>query len=88
MATAITIPTNPTPNAPAYHGFDITPSDSVKLTEATTGLWIGGTGTLKVLFNADTVPVTLDAVPVGLLKISVIQVFATGTTCTNIVGLV
>jgi len=88
MATNAVIPSNPTPGGHAFKAFSITPSDSTELANATTSLWIGVTGTLKVLFNGDTVAVTLTAVPVGLLPISVKQVFATGTTCTGIFGLI
>jgi hypothetical protein len=70
------------------------PSDAVAVTPSDTtavgfcGLYVGGAGDVAIK-GAGGVAVTFKAVPVGtLLKIQVAAVMATGTTATNIVGLV
>lgn len=66
--------------------FAVTPSDSVVFVR-TIGLYVGGAGNLTVS-NASGAKVTFEAVPVGtVLNIEAVQVWATGTTATNIVGL-
>lgn len=69
----------------------VTPSDTVNLvfpsgTNHTRGLYIGGAGNIKVKM-ADGTEVTFTAVAVGTLyELSVVRVFATGTTATLIVA--
>lgn len=75
---------------PAHHGYSITPDDNTQI-RTTRALWIGTGGTtLSVVFANDTA-VTLfdgDGIPSGIiLPFAVKKVMATGTTCTNIVGL-
>jgi len=67
----------------------ITPNDSTDLTHATTAIYVGGAGDLKVnLAGGSGNPVTFKAVPVGTtLMINATRVFATGTAATNLVGL-
>lgn len=74
------------PNGPATHGFTVVPSDSTVL-PPTRAIYVGGTGDLAVIMNADTVAVTLKAVPVGTyLPLSVTKVMATNTTATLMIG--
>ena len=49
-------------------------------------LWVGGAGNVKVT-ALDGSTNTLTNVPVGILPISVLMVWSTGTTATGIVGI-
>lgn len=81
-------PVSPIAPGPAVHGFAVTPSNSTVFTSPTRAVWVGGAGNLAVMMDGDSVAVTLVGVTVGtMLPISVIQVMATSTTATNIVGL-
>ena len=74
-------------DSPASNAFPITPADNVVF-PSTRGVYVGGTGTLVVLFDQDAAPVTLASVPAGaLLPICIRCVQSTGTTATNIVGI-
>jgi hypothetical protein len=67
------------------NGFAITPSDTVELPKVTSRIWVGVTGNIKVdLVGGDTV--TLTAVPVGMLAVKAVRLYATGTTATTMVG--
>jgi len=70
-----------------YRGaVSITPDDNNNLTDSVSALYVGGAGAVKVTTLAgDTV--TLLAVPVGILELSVTRVFSTSTTATGIIGL-
>lgn len=69
--------------------FAITPNDGADLATNTRGIYVGGTGNLAVILEDDTSVVTFMAVPVGsLLPIRVKRVNSTGTTATNLIGLV
>ena len=73
---------------PMARGFAIINSDITVFTKPTRALWVGVGGNLAVLLNGDTVPVTLLGVAAGtMLNLSVIQVMATNTTASSIVGL-
>lgn len=63
----------------------VTPHDT-NLIPVTRGLYVGGTGALKVQMEDDTT-VTFAAVPVGEFPLQVKQVYATGTAATSIVAL-
>ncbi len=68
----------------ARGGFAVTPSDTDELVKVTRQLWIRGTGDLTVSF-ADGTKRTYTAVAADkVLNWSVRQVWATGTTATNI----
>lgn len=74
---------------PAHSAYVITPNDSTMLSAHTRGIYVGGVGDLTVLIYNDTVAVTFVGVPAGtLLPIRVSKVLATGTTATNLVGLI
>ena len=65
----------------------ITPHDTNLLPTISRSIYVGGTGAVKVK-TADGNDVTFPAVPVGtILPIRAQQVFATGTTATNLVSL-
>ena len=71
---------------PANGAFLIVPSNSINLTEDTTGIYAGGAGDVKVqMINGDIVTFT---VPAGVvLPIQVRRVYATGTTASGVIGL-
>lgn len=72
--------TNPLTGS-AFQAAAITPSDSTELVKMTKGLYVGGSGDVKVLLAGDTVPVTFSSVTAGtILPIRVARVYATGTT--------
>jgi hypothetical protein len=76
------------PNQPANDGFAITPNDSVDLSDVTRGIYVGGTGDIKITHKGGTT-LTYFAVPVGTqLAVKAQRVWATGTTATNLVGMV
>lgn len=73
---------------PTVHAFAVTPSDSTVFATATRQVWVGVGGAVAVTLAGDTLPVTLAGVKAGTtLDLSVVQVMATNTTATNIVGL-
>jgi hypothetical protein len=89
------------PRGPAHNAFPITPEDNLPLPVPTSALYVGGTGNVTVYLQADptfgsnqitgaaAAPVTFSNVPAGtVLNISAKVVMATGTTATNLVGLV
>lgn len=63
----------------------VTPSDSVAITYPRS-LYVGVSGDVKVTMKGGGV-VTFKAVPVGVLPIRPVLVWATGTTATNILAL-
>lgn len=75
--------------AVARAAFTISPSDTEGLAAVTTrGIWVGGTGNLTVQTLHGS-QVTFSAVPAGtLVPIVATQVFNTGTSATDLVGLV
>lgn len=73
---------------PATHGFAITPDDDADLPQPARAFYVGGTGgvAVKLPSGAD---VTFKGVVGGtVLPVSVVRVYATGTTASDIVGLV
>lgn len=64
----------------------VTPSDSTTIPRAK-GLYIGVSGDVKVQMVGSPTAVIIKAAPVGILPVEVTQVFATGTTATNILAL-
>lgn len=72
---------------PAVAAAEITPSNSTVYKPCYRGVYVGGTGNLRVRM-ADGGTVTFTGVPNGaVLPICVDQVLATGTTATSLVGL-
>jgi len=73
--------------APATRPETITPSDAVELSRATRALYVGQTGNVRLKTTSGDI-VTLANMQGGILyPIRVTQVFATGTTATDLVGL-
>jgi hypothetical protein len=72
--------------SPASEGAAVTPSDTLALPTASKRMWVGGAGNVKVLTTGGST-VTYTAVPAGTyLQVRASQVFATGTTATDIVA--
>ncbi len=78
---------HPGPAGSATRALAVTPDDSNPLPMVARRLHIGTAGDLKVLLRDDVAPVLLKNVPVGTLQVWVRQVYATGTTATQIVAL-
>lgn len=76
------------PEGPYERGFAITPSNTDELAEVVNAIHVGGAGAVAVVFAKGGASVTLAALPVGIHRIRVRQVLSTGTTATNLVGLV
>jgi len=71
----------------ARASFAVTPSDTTPLPFIARNLWVGTGGSLSVRLRDDTEPQTYLNVPDGFeFGHDVAQVYATGTTCTGIVG--
>lgn len=72
------------------HFAAVTPSDTVPLPVACSDFYIGAAGNLNVVAQGDTVAnAVVLAVPGGVLRLPwpVIQIMATDTTASGIVGL-
>lgn len=75
-------------NAPASHGFAIAAHDSNELAEVTRAIYVGGAGALALVMESGA-SLTLSGIAGGtLLPLRARLVKATGTTATNLVGLV
>jgi hypothetical protein len=74
--------------APPSKGTAVTPHDTNNLAVSATALWVGGAGDVAVLFEDDSVAVTLAGVPAGTLIPGFIKrVLSTNTTATLIIAL-
>ncbi len=78
----------PSLTSPATHGFAVTPSDTLDLTETTRALYVGSGGTLALrMLSGQTV--TFAGIAAGsILPVRADRVLATGTTAGSLVGLV
>ncbi|WP_404404943.1 hypothetical protein [Pelagibacterium halotolerans] len=75
-------------NGPAGDIFSITPDDAADLTQTIRGIYVGATGDLSVVAASGAQAVFV-GVPGGtVLPVSVSRVMATGTTASNLVGLI
>lgn len=73
--------------SPAEEASAILPSDGTGLPQPTRALYVGGTGAARVRMLGGQV-VSFAGLPAGsLLPLRVVQVYATGTTATGLVGL-
>jgi hypothetical protein len=79
-------PTNTGPTS-STHATAVIPDDDTDLASATKGLWVGGTGDVKVtMFGGEAV--TFVAVPAGTyLPICVTRVWDADTTATDLLAL-
>ena len=78
----------PSMAGPAHNAAAVTPADGADLANATTALFVGGAGAVKVDMVGGTTAVTLTGVLAGsVLPLRVSRVYSTGTTATNIVAL-
>ena len=82
--TQIGVIGDPRASDPAYHAATVTPSDTVDLLAASTAIFVGGAGNLRVRMLGGEVVVFI-GLPVGWHPIRVTRVMATSTTATNIV---
>ena len=79
---------SPSLSGPASHGFAVTPHDTNPLSETTRALYVGSAGTLAVVLTSGAA-ITFAGVASGtVLPVRVTKVMATGTSATDIVGLV
>jgi hypothetical protein len=74
-------------DAPASHGFAVTPNDATDLAVVTRALYVGTGGSIAAtMLSGETV--TFAHVPDGaILPVRLLRVRATGTTALDIVGL-
>lgn len=73
------------PGTAAFAAYEVTPSDSVDLTNPCYGLYVGVTGNVKVT-HWNGVAVTYTNVAVGWHPIAATRVWSTGTTASGIVA--
>ena len=79
---------SPSLSGPAVHAFAIAPSDTVALTETTRAVYVGGAGSIAAIM-ASGASASFAAVPSGtVLPVRLTKVMATGTSASDIVGLV
>ena len=76
---------DPRASDPAHHAVAINPNNSVDLPAATTAIFIGGGGNLRVTMLGGEL-VTFTGLPAGWHPIRVTRVWAINTTATNIVA--
>lgn len=71
----------------ARRAFAVTPHDTNLLDVATRGIYIGTAGTIRVLHEKDSAPVTYPVTISGAIyPWAVTRVYATGTTATDIIA--
>ena len=68
--------------------YAITGNDSTALTKSTRSIYVGGSGNIKVT-TVDGTTVTFNGAVAGsIIPVRVKRVFSTGTTATNLIGLI
>lgn len=73
---------------PAYDWFSITPADGTNLSQIPRKLYVGGAGDVAIVSKNGS-SVVLSSVPAGtVIPVQPVEVSATGTTATNIIGLI
>ncbi|OJT95466.1 MAG: hypothetical protein BGN83_04940 [Rhizobium sp. 63-7] len=80
--------TQPSLSGPASSGFSITPNDTTDLAETVRALYVGGGGNLSVTMLSGEVVTLANVFAGSILPLRAVRVRATGTTATDIVGLV
>ena len=76
---------DPRTSDPAHHAVAVTPNDKADLPAASTAIFVGGGGNLRVTMLGGEI-VTFAGVPVGWHPIRVTRVWSTSTTASNIVA--
>jgi hypothetical protein len=72
----------------ATNAIAVTPNDNVDLPQASRAIYVGGSGTLTVMFNGTNAIVTYPAVAAGSsLPISVRRIYSSGTSATGLVAM-
>lgn len=75
--------------SPARAPFEVTPDDNNDLAIIPKSIYVGGTGTIKLIGDTGTSNCSFVAIPAGtILPVRARRIFSTGTTATNIVALV
>lgn len=73
--------------SPGEHAFAVTPNDSADLAYVTRGVYVGGTGTLKVTMLGGEA-VTFTGLAAGVIHpIRASRIWSTGTSATTILGI-
>jgi hypothetical protein len=75
-------------DGPAAHGFAVTPSDSTGLSEVTRALYVGTGGDVAAVLQSGASLVFVAVQQGTVLPVRAARILATGTTATDIVGLV
>lgn len=79
--------TTPGLDAPASDGFAVTPNDSTDLLQTTRALFVGTTGNLALVLASGAALSFANVASGTVLPLRVRRIKATGTTATDIVGL-
>lgn len=78
----------PSLESPALHGFAVSPNDGTDLQEVTRAIYVGGSGSLTLVFPSSA-EITFAGLAGGtVLPVRAMRIKATGTTATAIVGLI
>lgn len=72
---------------PAIRTADVTPSDATIYNPPMRGLYVGGSGTVKLIAADDTVASTWQVTAGSYIFVEIKQVLSTGTTATSMVAL-
>lgn len=75
-------------SGPASHAFPITPSDTVDLTEAVRALYVGSGGAVSLRTLSGSQVTFLTVSGGSILPVRADRVLLTGTTATDLIGLV
>jgi hypothetical protein len=75
-------------DAPASDGFAITPSDSADLVVAARSIYIGGDGDVSLITTGGTTLTFTGLLAGTILPVRAQRVRVTGTTASNLIGLV
>lgn len=79
---------SPSLSGPASHAFAVTPHDSNSLAETTRALYVGAAGSVAVTMASGSNATFAGLAGGSILPVRATKVLATGTTATDIVGLV
>ncbi|MET3925014.1 hypothetical protein [Devosia sp. 2618] len=75
-------------DAPASHAFPIAPSDATDLSETTRAIYCGAGGDIAATLTSGATVIFIGLATGQVLPIRATRVLATGTTATNMIGLV